>query len=97
MKTDTKSKPTGARVLVYTLFLVALSGVTLWTMTYSFSNLLKVFDILLLSLFVLSTYFTLVLVYSIVTIFYNVDKLKGRQKRTFKWLEIRTNKGGGER
>jgi hypothetical protein len=97
MKDKTKARFPGARVLVYTLFLISLSGVTLWLMTFSFSNLLKGFDILLLILFLVSTYLTLVLMYSIVTIFYTVDKLKGRQKKKLRFLEVRLDREVGER
>ncbi len=97
MKAKTKARSPGARILVYTLLLISLSGVTLWFMTYSFSNLLKGFDILLLILFLVSTYLTLVLMYSIVSIFYNVDKLKGRQKKRLRFLEIHVDREGGER
>lgn len=97
MKGKTKIGSTGGKVLAYTLLLIGLSGVFLWLMVYSFSNLMKVFDVLLLFLFIVSTYLTLVLIYSIVTIFYNVDKLKGRQKRRFEFLEIQVDREGGER
>jgi len=53
--------------------------------------------ILLLLLFLVSTYLTLVLMYSIVSIFYNVDKLKGRQKKRLRFLEIHVDREGGER
>jgi hypothetical protein len=97
MKVKEKTRFPGARLLVYTLLLISLSGVTLWLMTFSFSNLLKEFDILLLLLFLVSMYPTLVLIYSIVTIFYNVDKIKGRQKKRLRFLEIHVGREGRER
>jgi hypothetical protein len=84
----------GRKVLLSTFILIGLSAVTFWVLTYSFTQLTKGFDIFHLLVFVLFTYLTLVLIYSVVTIFYNVDKLRGRQKRHLRFLELRTQKGG---
>jgi hypothetical protein len=97
MKDEVRVRSAGRKVIFSTLLLMAISAVTLWLMVFSFSNLMKAFDIFLLLLLIASTYLTIVLIYSISTIFYNVDKLKGRQKRRLEFLEIRTDKEGRDR
>ena len=80
-----------------TFILIGLSAVTFWFLTYSFTQLTAGFDILYLLLFIFFAYITLVLIYSVVTIFYNVDKLKGRQKRYLGFLELNIQKGREDR
>lgn len=85
------------KVLLSAFILISLSAATFWILTYSFTQLTKGFDIFHLLVFVFFTYLTIVLIYSVVTIFYNVDKLRGRQKRRLGFLELRTQKGGEDR
>jgi hypothetical protein len=97
MKNEVGIMSAGRRVLASTLVFITCSAVTLWLMTYSFSKLLNEFDILILLLLIVSTYLTLVLIYSIVTIFYTIDRLKGRQKKRLKFLEVHTEKERGHK
>ena len=73
---------------MFTLLLIGLSGASLALAFHSFGQLLGAFDVLFLLLLFVSLYATIVGVYAIITIFYNVDKLGGRQKRTLKFLEL---------
>jgi len=97
MKAERSSKSKGRRVLVSTLILTGLSAITLGLMINSLAQLTKAFDVGSLLLFVVSAYLTLVLIYSIATIFYNVDKLRGKQKRSVWYLELNSQKEGGSK
>jgi hypothetical protein len=55
---------------------------------HSIRQLLEDGSVLYIILLLASAFATLVGVYSTATIFYNVDKLSGRQKRTVKFLEF---------
>jgi membrane protein implicated in regulation of membrane protease activity len=94
MKARRISISSGKRVLIFTMILLFLSAVTIGLMLHYFGQLLKGFDVVALLIFAVSTYLTIVLLYSVVTIFYNVDKLSGRQKRTLRFLELRSPKEG---
>lgn len=85
----------GRRVQMSTIVLLVVSGLSLALAVQASGQLLKAFDVLSLSLLLVSSYITLVGIYSIATIFYNVDKLSGRQKRTLRFLEIRRETGEG--
>ncbi len=87
----------GRKLLISTLILIGISAVTFWFLTYSFTQLTSGFDILYLLAFIFFLYITLVLIYSVVTIFYNVDKLSGRQKKHIRFLELDIRKGGENR
>lgn len=76
---------------------MVLSAITIGLMIQSFSQLIKGFDVLSLVILIVSAYVSIVLIYSIATIFYNVDKLSGRQKRILKFLELPSQKEGGRR
>lgn len=87
----------GRRLLLSTLIIVGLTGVSLTLAIHSIGQLLKAIDVLYILLLLASSYATVVGVYSTATIFYNVDKLNGRQKRTLKFLEFKgTNEEGRE-
>ncbi|UCD92077.1 MAG: hypothetical protein JSV43_07570 [Methanobacteriota archaeon] len=94
MKEKRISISNGKRVLIFTLFLLFLAAITIGLTLHYFGQLMKGFDVVGLLIFAVSTYLTIVLLYSVVTIFYNVDKLSGRQKRTLKFLEFRSQKEG---
>lgn len=82
----------GRRLLLSTLILVALSGISLVLVIHSIGQLLKAFDILYVLILLASLYTTVVVIYSVATIFYNVDKLSGRQRRTMPSLEFRSTR-----
>ncbi len=85
----------GRRVLMSAIVLLVVSGISIAFAVQASGQLLKAFDILSLSLFLVFSYITLVGIYSLATIFYGIDKLSGRQKRTLRFLEIRRETGEG--
>ncbi|MCJ2564498.1 MAG: hypothetical protein LN417_10505 [Candidatus Thermoplasmatota archaeon] len=85
----------GRRVLMSTIVLLVVSGISLAFAVQASGQLLKAFDVLSLSLFLVFSYITLVGIYSLATIFYSIDKLSGRQKRTLRFLEVCREMGEG--
>jgi hypothetical protein len=90
-----RTRSPGKRLLLSTIFLICLTALTMGFMVNSFATLTRGFDVVALLVFIFSTFVTLVLMYAIVTIFYNVDKLRGKQKRTLRFLELTGQKEGG--
>jgi hypothetical protein len=92
-----RERNSGRRLLLSTFLLVGLSGISLALAIHSIGQLLRGLDVLYVLLLGASLYATIVGVYSTATIFYNVDKISGRQKRTVRILEFHgTREEGSE-
>lgn len=81
-------KSVGRRLFLFTMSLEALSGAALAVSIHSIRQLTTGFDAVYFLLLLASGYVAVIGVYSITTIFYNLDKLSGRQKRHLRFLEL---------